>query len=156
MTLIGYLRSFIAYHTHDDASIDIIIPLIWQQVLIAYSLMSATIPCLKGFLGRFATGDLAKLSAGDIQGTRSSGTRCHGENHVLSTMSSQGNAGKVAKARSSKLALLRPDKIQHNSRVYTDRNPGVSGESVRSFSSQQMIIRRQIDFDVQSITTDEI
>lgn len=41
-----------------SASLAVVNPLICLEALVCYALLSATIPCLRGFLGRFRTGDL--------------------------------------------------------------------------------------------------
>ncbi|PSK55251.1 hypothetical protein B9Z65_2640 [Elsinoe australis] len=42
----------------DHSNIGLVDPLIIQQALVSYALVSATVPCLKGFAARFATGGI--------------------------------------------------------------------------------------------------
>jgi len=110
--------------------------------------MSATIPCLKGFLGRFQTGDLARLSESDVltaYGSDNAYGRPHGDSYVLSSMDGQGRPGKVKRVV-SQLGELRPDNIHYTSHAYGQR--GATGDSRRSSGSEQMIIRRRVDIDV--------
>ncbi len=57
---------YISFREHGRPSIEAVDFLGLQQTLLAYGLMAATIPCLRGFLGRFRTGDLARLTESEI------------------------------------------------------------------------------------------
>lgn len=61
--------NYISLSAHDvgSASLAIVNPLICLEALICYALLSATIPCLRGFLGRFRTGDLAHVDDSTVR-----------------------------------------------------------------------------------------
>lgn len=154
---VAYLMSYTSFRERGRPSIDAVDSLMLQQALLAYGLMSATIPCLKGFLGRFRTGDLAKLTESEIMhsygarqyGSRSrSRSRSHGQSYALSLMDRQGGAGKVQRAKNQLPAILRPDGVHYSTHAYAQRSGDNGSGSVRSFGSEQMIIHRRVDYDV--------
>ncbi|KUJ13767.1 uncharacterized protein LY89DRAFT_720987 [Mollisia scopiformis] len=53
---IMYLLSFTSYIDSKSSGTAIVPTMIWQEILLGYSLMSATIPCLKAFVEGFTTG----------------------------------------------------------------------------------------------------
>ncbi|GAB7344805.1 hypothetical protein MBLNU457_3266t1 [Dothideomycetes sp. NU457] len=57
-----YTRSLITFLHSGHNNIGVIPNLIWQQVLISYSLILATTPCLRIFIRRFRTGGISGLA----------------------------------------------------------------------------------------------
>jgi len=57
-----YTRSLIKFLHSGHDNIGVIPNLIWQQVLISYSLILATTPCLRIFIRRFRTGGIAAMA----------------------------------------------------------------------------------------------
>lgn len=153
---IAYSILYTSFREHGRPSIDAVDSLVLQQMLLAYGLMAATIPCLKGFLGRFRTGDLARLTESEIMqsdvlrdwGSRSR-SRPHGQTHVLSSMDRQ-KLGKVRRAKSQTSAVLQPDGTRHSTYAWAERRHDHGRSSIRSSASEQMIIHRTMDFDVVS------
>ncbi|KAK3073972.1 hypothetical protein LTR53_003976 [Teratosphaeriaceae sp. CCFEE 6253] len=146
--LVAFLKSYIDFLQHGRASIDSVDHLILQQALLAYALSSATIPCLKNFLGRFQTGDLARLSENEM--TRY-GTGSHsasqGQSYNMHSLDREGRSKK--RASRSHFVKLQPDAAaEHSARVYAVQNDRDNGMSVRSFGSDQMIIRKKTDIDI--------
>lgn len=114
--------------------------------------MSATIPCLKGFLGRFQTGDLAKLSEGDTTYASGSRSESHGQSYALSSLDHKGGAvsrNRQAKAQSTD---FRPDFAENSAVAYAERGEDNSNGSVRSFGSEQMIIHRRVEVEWETNT----
>ena len=123
----------------------------WQEILLSYSLMSATIPCLKGFLGRFQTGDLARLSENDTQfygyGSQKSQPRSKGQSYALESIKSKIEHKRSSNVPEAEFSGFRGDNPQHTANAFaTNRNGDDS--STRSDSSEQMIIHRRVDWDV--------
>ena len=147
---IGYVVSLTAYSRKGRPAVDAVDYLTLQQALLSYSLMSATIPCLKGFLGRFQTGDLARLTESELMCSRGSrfGTETNSRSHRLSTMDRQ-RVGKAERTQDELTVSLRPDVLQ-DSRVYAQT--GGDNGSIRSYGSDQMIIHRRVDIDVDVAT----
>ncbi len=102
---IAYLILYTSFRKHGRPSIDAVDSLVLQQTLIAYSLMAATIPGLKSFLGRFRTGDLTRLAESEIMESdvprewvsRSKSTP-RGQSYALSSMDGS-KLGKVRRAK---------------------------------------------------------
>lgn len=68
-----YLVTYTHFIHNGSAGVVVTPPLIWQNVLLSYSLMSATIPCLKGFMKGFTTGGMGCTNTGTLEGSRSGG-----------------------------------------------------------------------------------
>ena len=154
---IAYLMSYTAFREHGRPSIDAVDSLILQQVLLAYNLMSATIPCLKNFLGRFRTGDLVKLTESEVMQSHdlreyslTSRSRSHGQSFALSSMDRQRGVGKVKRAKSQPPAIFRPEDIQNTTHAYAQRSGDNGSGSIGSSESQHMFIHRRVDFTVVS------
>jgi len=145
-----YLILLTAYSRKGRPAVDAVDYLTLQQALLSYSLMSTTIPCLKGFLGRFQTGDLARLTETELMYSRGSrsGTETNNRSQRLSTMDRQ-RVGKAERIQDEHTVSLRPDGLQ-DSRVYAHTS-GDNG-SIRSYRSDQMIIHRRVDIDVDVAT----
>jgi len=151
---IAYLILYTSFREHGRPSIDAVESLVLQQTLLAYGLMAATIPCLRGFLGRFRTGDLARLTESEILqsdllrewGSRSK-PRPHGQTYVLSSMDRQ-KPGKVRRAKNQLSAMLQPDGTQHSTHAWAERRDDHGSSRNPSSGSDRMIIHRTIDFDV--------
>jgi hypothetical protein len=56
ITSVMHFISYTDYIKHDRQAIDIAPAVVWQNALLSYNLMSATIPALKGFVKEFTTG----------------------------------------------------------------------------------------------------
>ncbi|KAK5717359.1 hypothetical protein LTR15_009253 [Elasticomyces elasticus] len=83
--------SYVSFMKHCQPSVGLATPIIWQEILIAWSLMSATIPVLKGFIGQFATIDLVKTGQGS-SGQRyalgsNDGSRTGDNSYAMTSMS---------------------------------------------------------------------
>lgn len=51
-----FIQTSIAYLQSSSFGTAIVQPIIWEEILLGYSLISATIPCLKAFVEGFTTG----------------------------------------------------------------------------------------------------
>lgn len=147
--------------------------LVFQQCELCWSLIAATIPCLKSFLRSFDTGSGVKAGMGSSKGYGSSGyngsgSRSRGESHELSSMD-RSNATSSDKRKSRQSARdedgamrvnMRPfAKSRPNSRLRRKKSPGPSlevrdaaqhadGESPHS--SKELFIRRERHYEVTS------
>jgi hypothetical protein len=85
---IVYLVTYEHFRKRGRSNIGAITPLIWQQVLLATALLTATIPCLKGVLGRFKTLDLVTItSATNAYNSRSIGSTVRSGNRTFAISS---------------------------------------------------------------------
>lgn len=126
--------------------------MVWQQILCGYSLISATTPCLKGFLGRFRTEDLARLTEAD------SGSRTYVHNSRVNTRSDSYALDSIhrSKNRSKRNTeygdtarlTLRPMEVLHSTTVYAGLSAENGDGSMKSLSSDKMMIHRKVEYDV--------
>jgi hypothetical protein len=66
-----YLITYSDFHSHNHQAIDIVPGVVWQNALLSYNFMSATIPALKGFVKGFTTGGVGYTSGMSTSGGRS-------------------------------------------------------------------------------------
>ena len=126
--------------------------LVWQQVLCGYSLVSATTPCLKGFLGKFRTEDLARVpegSSGTRTYDRNSSTRTNPESYVLESLNRKSSRIRPPNDEPTVLAR-RPADALHSATAYAEAFGDNGDGSVKSFGSERMMIHRKVEFDVTS------
>ena len=151
-----YLQGFLQFRDDGGSSLDVIPSMVWQQVLCGYALISATTPCLKGFLGRFRTEELARI-------TEASGTRTYGQNSFGASRSNiRGNNSYVldsihrSRNRSRRNTIhrenididtlaLRPAGPEHTATAFASEP---FDGSVKSFGSDGMNIHRKVEYDV--------
>lgn len=123
--------------------------LVWQQVLCGYSLVSATTPCLKGFLGRFRTEDLARVTEGS-SGARTyaqdSRKRSNPEAYALESLDRKSGRRRPPDDEPTLLAC-RPADVLHSATAYAEDN---GDGSVKSFGSERMMIYRKVEYGVTS------
>jgi len=115
-----------------------------------YSFISATIPCMRSFLGAFGSPRLAVTSPGN---TMQSGYGSRGI--ALCTLKEpfRGEKGRAALARVSSKANLRPDGLFYGVDIrHEERKRAGDGNSLASDGSEQMIIRRDTQIRVERET----
>ncbi|KAF2844128.1 hypothetical protein T440DRAFT_484418 [Plenodomus tracheiphilus IPT5] len=79
-----YLIAYSKFINHQEPAIDIVATAAWQNLLLSYNLMSATIPSLKGFTQGFMT---AGLSLGYARDTATEGGSISHHTYELRSMS---------------------------------------------------------------------
>ena len=121
--------------------------LVWQQLLCGYSLVFATKPCLKGFLGRFLTEDLARVFEG------SSDTRICGQNSGIRTNigtyvldSLHRKSSRRPPNDKANLLACHPGDMLHSATAYAETF-GDNGEGyVNSFAIERMMIYPKVEY----------
>ena len=155
---IVYLDTYIKFRKHGGTSIDAVGTLVWQQVLCGYSLVSATTPCLKGFLGRFRTEDLARVTEGSY-GTRTYGqnsrSRANQDTYVLESIDRKNSLRRPPPPPpiidEPAVLAARPAVPLEGATAYAAEAFADSGDgSVKSFGSERMMIHRKVEYDVTS------
>lgn len=145
--MIAFLLSYTSALTdHSRPSIGITRSLVWQETLVAYALISATIPVLKGFLGGFNTTDLVQIDQSN-SGIRSYqyGFATHGGSSAIDTATRGGDYD--AGSKRSDQVRLRPEaqgtatSIWHN-----DDSPSRRG-------SEDFIIHKTVEWEVRDNPT---
>jgi len=130
-----------------------------MQLELFYSLMSATIPCLRPFLANFSTnygamggetvigGSQIGTSKRDPKGSKGSFVLSSVSNHELST---RGREKPISDSDGSmNEGMFRPDMGQTNARCMRS-TPAVDASSIGSNESQKMIIKKQVEYSVES------
>ncbi|KAK3723948.1 hypothetical protein LTR37_001432 [Vermiconidia calcicola] len=147
LLMIAFLLSYTSALTdHSRPSIGITRSLVWQETLVAYALISATIPVLKGFLGGFDTTDLVQIDQSN-SGIRSyrSAFATHGASSAIDTATRGGDYD--AGSKRSDQVRLRPEaqgtatSIWHN-----DDSPSRRG-------SEDFIIHKTVEWEVRDNPT---
>ena len=69
---IMHFETYSSFIHHGDRGVAIVAPVVWQNALLSYHFMSATIPALKGFMTGFTTGGMGYTS-GTISTLQGSG-----------------------------------------------------------------------------------
>ena len=143
-----YLKAFLRFRGNGGSSLDVIPNMVWQQVLCGYALISATTPCLKGFLGRFRTEELARITEAD-SGTRTYGqnSKVHtrGDTYVLESIHRSRNRSKRNTQFDVDTIALRPAAGEHSDTAFAAE---IGEGSLKSFGSDGMMIHRKVEYDV--------
>ena len=134
--------------------------LIWQQVLCGYSLVSATTPCLNGFLKQFRTHDLAKVTEGSNSGTmtcdQSSASRTTPGTYALESLDRKNSTSRrpLEDTDTQTMSAGHPADVLHSATIYADAiGTGAEDDgdgSEKSAGSERMIIHRKIEFGFAS------
>ncbi|KAK5740130.1 hypothetical protein LTR17_004842 [Elasticomyces elasticus] len=146
--------SYVSFLKHGQPSVGLATPIIWQEILIAWSLMSATIPVLKGFVGRFATVDLVKIgqgSSGQRYTLESNDRSRTGDNSYAMTYMSRATPRRK-RSREEDGLRLRPEGLSTVADAYHEANAREE-DSIVSGGSEQMIIHRKVEWQVTTDTT---
>ncbi|KAH6838431.1 hypothetical protein B0T12DRAFT_400779 [Alternaria alternata] len=98
---IAHLTTYSNFHDYNRQAIDIGPAAVWQNILLAYSYMSATLPALKGFYKEFATGGVGYT----IDMSTSDGFSRNSNNHELQSFpnfssNSRGYQGSITSSSS--------------------------------------------------------
>jgi hypothetical protein len=141
------LHSYLNHLHYGRTSIGLATSICWQEAWLSYSLMSATIPCLKGFIKSFTTAGMA----GAINPT-SSGHDTRGASFAMDSI------------RSARNIRLRPEPVAHTAEIYSghstdhthshgqSRDEQVREEngSTASKGSKEMIIKKVVEWGYTS------
>ncbi|KAK3616427.1 hypothetical protein LTR22_027071 [Elasticomyces elasticus] len=132
---------------HNRTSIGLLPTLSLQELWLMYSFISATIPCIRSFLGAFGSPKVAVTSP---RNTMQSGYGSR--DTALNTLKKpfRGEKGRAALARVSSKANLRPDGPFYGVDIrHEERRRAGDGNSLASDGSEQMIIRRDTQIRVE-------
>lgn len=159
-TLVAY-RDFFT-ETNARISIGIARTVAWQEILLCFSLLTASIPCLKAFLDAFRSTGLMTVHGRNIVAYHPARLNADSQaltpsNVAASTAANSANTPvrpRLGTRHSSGvIRRLRPDKVSYNANVASQSaTQGTSSklprmpESIESFRSDQLAIHR--DFEV--------
>lgn len=144
--MVGFLLSYSSALANDERlSIGITNPNIWQETLVAYALISATIPVLKGFVGSFDTSALVHIDQSN------SGIRSHHHQStaqrtpIIGTTASSVGRGDGSGIQPSDRTRLRPvGPAMLASAWHEDHRDDLS----ETEGSQDNIIRFTVEYEV--------
>ena len=162
-----HLSYFTTYPSSQEPLFSATNPLLFMQVMLAWSLLSATIPNLKAFMKSFSVGFGVTLGAFD-----SSAYDSRGNTYPMDSMKSQVDRDYAPATRfpskahdgqhfrskygrgspeETELGDLRPDHSRHQTAIYhQDRSSGTTQDknSITSAGSQELIIKREVQWNV--------
>lgn len=155
---IAVMVNYFRYLRGSRREIDLVNTVAWQEILVGFSLVSASIPCIRAFLWAFMS-----MGLHDIDGSYFSASGSHGASQQLRSQRSgthvpaaASNGGAESSLR-AKPSRFRPDWMDYKVDVEAvqrtkDRLSGqrkdAENQSMNSNSSEQMIIRRNMEVDV--------
>lgn len=174
-----FARLFTTVHRSSNPGVAVATALSWQQIQLSYSLISATIPCLKSFIKSFDTnfGNGEGSSTPAYYGSQNSGTGQSGSRRrsIFGTKEATESTAPVESIRMDSLppskssdlkrnelyrtadlktepeGKLRPEIVKNSITISggDDPRPESRGSSSSRCGSQEMIIRRDVHFQVQ-------
>ncbi|KAK5735071.1 hypothetical protein LTR17_008407 [Elasticomyces elasticus] len=132
---------------HNRASIGLLPTLSLQELWLMYSFISATIPCMRSFLGAFGSPRLAVISPGN---TKQSGYGSQGTAFSTLKRPFGSEKGGDASGRVSSKTNFRPDGPFYGVDIRHEERKGAGDDnSLASDGSEQMIIRRDTQIHVE-------
>ncbi|ORY19017.1 hypothetical protein BCR34DRAFT_472648 [Clohesyomyces aquaticus] len=184
-----FLRHFTTAHRDSNPGVSVSTAIAWQQIAVAYSLISATIPCLKSFIQSFDTN--FGMGDGSTEGQYNYSSGNSHSNSNSNTRSTQSHSGFKSRSRSAPhtspedikmnslrprlstsfrkeqeaaegspksthhIGKLRPEKIKNSTTIRGGgdgelERPRSSGSGSSHTGSQELIIRRDVQFEVRS------
>ncbi|KAF2473847.1 uncharacterized protein BDR25DRAFT_256791 [Lindgomyces ingoldianus] len=178
-----FVRIFTTVQHAPNPGVSISTAIAWQQVTVSYSLISATIPCLKSFIKSFDTNfGMGEGSSSGPYTYSSSNSQSHLATHSHShyqpkpkrnvsapdtiqmhslkprrsaKFRKEPESTKVGEDTKHHVGKLRPEKLKHLTTIRAGRSgggerPGSNGSTSSMAGSQELIIRRDVQFDVRS------
>jgi hypothetical protein len=123
--------------------------LIWQEVLLCYALVSATIPVLKGFVGRFTTANLVRLdqSGSGLRSHHQGSNAPYGDSYALQSMNRSELRGHSVKDEGDTIKLRPEPGAENVMEIYHD-NLSREDDSIGSGTSDHTGIYRRVDWQV--------
>lgn len=119
--------------------------IIFQQAELGYSLIAATIPCLRSFIKSFDTG----LGLTVTYATNPYGSSGYGGSYKMQSLA-KGESIKSTIEPASAAVGFRPDRTQNSTSIFHPNETPQEDSSVTSHGSQEMIIRRDVQWDVRT------
>ncbi|KAK4544788.1 hypothetical protein LTR36_004037 [Oleoguttula mirabilis] len=137
----AYVVSYAAYLSGGRPGIGMVTTLVWQEVWIAYALMSATVPILKGFVGRFTTAALVRIDQ--------SGSGMRSGTYPSAATLGSGVHGRAEGTRGEAIELRLIGHAENSAEVWHEEERR-EAESIASNGSEKMIIQRRMEWEVRT------
>ncbi|KXT02841.1 hypothetical protein AC578_5384 [Pseudocercospora eumusae] len=151
---IATTASYFNFLAHGRNSIDISPVLAWQEVLLAFSLISASFPCLRSFLWAFMSRGLMTMYGNTT--ASASDPRSHMGSMQLRSMNKSRNESEAGMTAGEGRLRLRSDRSEYHVDIRGDsargqkRSPTDPSPAKRSDDSDQMIISMETSYRVES------
>jgi hypothetical protein len=144
-----YVTSYRSFFSHGRSNIGIVATLVWQEVLLCFALVSATIPVLKGFIGRFTTADLVCIdpSGSGLRSHQNSSNAAYGDSYAMRSLSRPEHRSHSSKEEGDTIMLRPKADGEMTMDIYHDNHPR-EDESIGSAGSDQLGIYRRVDWHV--------
>ncbi|KAJ9633682.1 hypothetical protein H2201_008953 [Coniosporium apollinis] len=147
---LAFLDAITTYHDSQNIGVAYSAVIIWHQVELGYSLIAATIPCLKSFIKSFDTGFGAEFGYSTNPYGSANSRPCGNETKCQSFPMSPIKGSKFTRVSSPQsLGRLRPEQIKNVTNIYNTKDSPREDASITSGNSQEMIIRRDVRCDVR-------
>ncbi|KAF2172081.1 hypothetical protein M409DRAFT_17324 [Zasmidium cellare ATCC 36951] len=168
---IATTSSYIHFLDHGRTNIDIAPVVAWQETLLAFSLISASFPCLRSFLWAFMSRGLMTMYGNTtlVSSSGHTGAGSHGASVQLRSLNKSQVSRNDSETGESRFRL-RPDQVAYRCDVVGEPRKkgsgGLSGSSAggsssaaegrgkRSDDSDRMIIHQETSYRVESIGND--
>lgn len=140
-----FLHFFAESRHSSNPGVSISAAIIFQQAELGYSLIAATIPCLRSFIKSFDTG----LGLTVTYASNPYGSSGYGGSYKMQSLA-KGESIKSTIEPASAAVGFRPDRTQNSTSIYHPNATPQEDSSVTSHGSQEMIIRRDVQWDVRT------
>lgn len=139
------LRSIRNPEFHRDAGLAIVPPLIWTQAELLWSIVAASVPCLKSFLKPFDKVNESEWRSGNMYSSQHSYRSAGGKDFELADMQRR-NSLKPGFTTEGAVGRIRPDKVGHDTVIQAMDDSVEEEESARG--SQERIIKKHTEWEV--------
>lgn len=156
---IAVLVPYINFLQGSQSELDLVHTIVWQEILLGFSLMSASIPCIRAFLWAFMS-----MGLQGVGGLQNNAGGSYGESSHLRSYTARNGGNALASPQSianvvsapGKSSQLRSDRQNYKVNVRAaqhmkDRESGqrnADQASIESTSSERMIIHRSTEVEV--------
>lgn len=158
---IVYMVSYVSYLNGHGNTQGIAVSVAWQEILLGFSLLSASIPCLRSFLWAFQSNQLQTTLGGSTNEETSTPKSSPGPWQNQMSLRPSNLARMQQPSRASE-PRLRPDKTEykcdvqtqnrHPSKTTTSASKSTERPSTESFDSECFVIHQTRDVEVRRST----
>jgi len=135
---VSYAREVASFSATSKDSIGIVNALCLEQILVGYALISATVPCLKGFTKLFSTGGIGRSID-----TRIREIEFGVDDYTNRSIESEA-CSDATRPRGPARLKIRPDSVKHETRV----RYSPSKDDMRSSTGQQSGICMTVEWNI--------
>ncbi|GAB7354739.1 hypothetical protein MBLNU459_g5151t2 [Dothideomycetes sp. NU459] len=140
------------YTNSKHPGLAIVNALVWQESELGWSIVSASIPNLKGFMKSFSTGfgfepgGVTTMSKSRSQNVSGSQSRAYMDTYALDDLAKRPSS--TARVESSLAQRLNPEQNEYSIEIRRDASGAGESDSIGSGKSQDMIIRKEVTMKI--------